>query len=225
MERVSLDVIVLGGGQAGLSVGYHLKKRGLRFVILDANQRIGDAWRQRWDSLRLFTPAAYDGLDGMPFPAPADSFPTKDEMADYLEAYAARFELPVLTGVKVDKLSKHADGYRLQAGEREFAARQIVVAMSNYQKRVVPELARELDAGIVQIHSLDYQRPSQLREGAVLVVGAGNSGADIAMELSRSHKVYVSGRDVGHVPYRIDSFLGRKVLVHLVLGLVFHRLL
>src|SRR5829696_8456321 len=91
------ETVVIGGGQAGLSVGYHLARRGVPFVILDANTRIGDSWRNRWDSLRLFTPARYNGLDGMPFPAAAHSFSTEDEVADYLEAYAARFELPVRT--------------------------------------------------------------------------------------------------------------------------------
>src|ERR671936_178723 len=106
-ERV--QTVVVGGGQTGLSVGYHLARRALPLVILDANERIGDSWRKRWDSLRLFTPARYDGLAGMPFPAPADTFPTKDEMADYLEAYAARFELPVRNGVRVDRLSRQGD--------------------------------------------------------------------------------------------------------------------
>jgi putative flavoprotein involved in K+ transport len=102
LERERYDVIVIGGGQAGLSVGYHLARRGLRFVILDAEKRVGDAWRKRWDSLRLFSPAFLDGLDGMPFPAPRNYFPTKDEMGDYLEAYAARFRLPVRLGIRVD---------------------------------------------------------------------------------------------------------------------------
>ena len=120
MDRASgaehIETVTIGGGQAGLSVGYHLARRGRRFVILDANQRIGDPWRTRWDSLRLFTPARYNGLPGWPFPAPAWSFPTKDEMADYLEAYAARFDLPVRTGVRVDRLSRKGDRYVVTAG-------------------------------------------------------------------------------------------------------------
>lgn len=112
-ERV--QTVVVGGGQAGLSVGYHLARRGLPFVILDANERIGDAWRTRWDSLRLFTPGRYSGLAGMPFPGPPHAFPTKDEVADYLGAYAARFELPVRTGVKVDRLSRNGGGFGTSA--------------------------------------------------------------------------------------------------------------
>src|SRR5215204_2599480 len=98
-ERV--ETVIIGAGQAGLSVGYHLARRGKRFVILEANARVGDSWRARWDSLRLFSPARFDGLDGMPFPASPHSFPLKDEMADYLEAYVARFQLPVRTGMPV----------------------------------------------------------------------------------------------------------------------------
>lgn len=225
LARERFDVVVIGGGQAGLSVGYHLARRGLRFVILDAAERIGDAWRKRWDSLRLFTPARYNGLDGMPFPAPENSFPTKDEMADYLEAYAARFELPVRSGVKVDKLSKGGDGYVIQAGSIEIEAKQVVVAMSNYQRSRIPAFAAELDPRIVQLHSSEYRSPSQLRKGGVLIAGAGNSGAEIALELSRHHETWMSGRATGHVPFRIEGFWGRLVLVRLVLRVLFHRIM
>ena len=219
------DVIVIGGGQAGLSVGYHLSRRGVRFVILDAQARIGDVWRKRWDSLRLFSPARHDGLDGMPFPAPATSCPTKDEMADYLEAYAAHFELPVLTGVTVNRLSRVGDYFVVEAGARRFEAAQVVVAMSDYQRPHIPEFARQLDPGIVQLHSGDYKNPAQLREGGVLLVGAGNSGAELAMELGPRHRVWMSGRHPGHVPFRFDSFLAKHLLIRLVFRLVFHRLL
>lgn len=218
-------VIIIGAGQAGLSAGYHLSRRGVPFVILDANERIGDPWRRRWDSLRLFTPARYDGLDGFPFPASPTSFPTKDEMADYLESYAARFALPVRTGVTVDGLSRRDGRYVVTAGSRRFEADQVVVAMSHYQHRRVPEFAAKLDRGIVQVHSSDYRNPSQLKDGGVLIVGAGNSGADIAMELAPRHKVWMSGRGTGHVPFRIEGFAGRHLLVHLVLRVVFHRVL
>jgi len=219
------DVIVIGGGQAGLSVGYHLSRRGVRFVILDAQARIGDVWRKRWDSLRLFSPARHDGLDGMPFPAPATSCPTKDEMADYLEAYAAHFELPVLTGVTVNRLSRVGEHFVIEAGTRRFAAAQVVVAMSDYQRPHIPEFARELDPSIVQLHSGAYKNPAQLREGGVLLVGAGNSGAELAMELAPRHRVWMSGRHPGHVPFRFDSFLAKHLLIRLVFRLVFHRLL
>ncbi len=124
-----IETVVVGGGQAGLSVGYHLARRGLSFVILDANERIGDAWRKRWDSLRLFTPARFNGLDGMPFPGPAHSFSTKDEVADYLEAYAARFDLPVRTGVQVKGLSRNGARFLVDSGDQRFEADNVVVAM------------------------------------------------------------------------------------------------
>ncbi len=224
-RRESLDVVVIGAGQAGLSVGYYLAQRGLRFVILDACQRIGDTWRNRWDSLRLFTPARYDGIAGMPFPAPANSFPTKDEMADYLEAYAARFHLPVRSGVRVEGLTKRGDRYVVKAGQLEFEAEQVVVAMANYQKGRAPAFARELRPDIVQLHSSEYRNPSQLADGGVLIVGAGNSGAEIALELARTHTVWMSGRDTGQVPFRINGFAARLFLVTLVLRFVFHRVL
>ena len=224
-DGTRFDVIVIGGGQAGLSVGYHLARRGLRFVILDGHARIGDAWRKRWDSLRLFSPARHDGLDGMPFPAPPTSCPTKDEMADYLEAYAAHFELPVLTGVTVNRLSRAAGQFVIEAGERRFEAAQVVVAMSDYQRPHIPEFARQLDPSIVQLHSADYKNPAQLQDGSVLLVGAGNSGAEIAMELGPRHRVWMSGRHPGQVPFRFDSFLAKHLLIRLLFRLVFHRLL
>src|SRR5215470_16615302 len=158
------DVIVIGAGQAGLSVGYHLARRSASFVILDANERIGDTWRRRWDSLRLFTPARYDGLDGMRFPARGTTFPTKDQMADYLEAYAARYALPVRTGTRADRLWHDGERYVVSAGDQRFEAENVVLAMSSYQKARVPAFARELDPAIVQVHSIDYRNPAQLRE-------------------------------------------------------------
>lgn len=220
------ETIVIGGGQAGLAVGYHLARRGLSFVILDAGDRVGDVWRNRWDSLRLFTPAKFAGLDGMPFPADRDRFPTKDEMGDYLESYAERFDLPVRTGVEVDGLSKDGDRFVVTAGDLRFEADNVVVAMSNYQKPRVPEFGRDLDRSILQMHSIDYRNPSQLREGRVLIVGAGNSGSEIGMELSRSgHEVWMSGRDTGEIPFRIDGVAGRYALVRLVLGFLYHKVL
>jgi len=205
------ETVVIGGGQAGLSVGYHLKKQGRPFVILDANERIGDAWRKRWDSLRLFTPARYDGLAGWRFPAPAVSFPTKDEMADYLEAYGARFDLPVRTGVKVDALSRQDDRFILSSGGRRFEARYVVVATGANQVPKVPSFADDLHPSIVQLHSSQYRHPSQLQEGAVLVVGAGNSGAEIAFEVSRTHPIYLSGKPSGQIPVRHGLAMARFV--------------
>jgi putative flavoprotein involved in K+ transport len=221
-ERV--QTVVIGGGQAGLSVGYHLARRGLPFVILDANERIGDAWRGRWDSLRLFTPARFDGLAGLPFPAPPDAFPTKDEMADYLAAYAARLELPVRTGVRVDGLSRRGERFLVTAGDLRLEAEQVVVAMSDWQRPHVPPFAGELDPGIVQLHSGAYRNPAQLRDGGVLVVGAGNSGAEIAVEVARGHPTWLSGRHPGHVPFRIERGPAR-LLVRPLFRVVFHRVL
>jgi putative flavoprotein involved in K+ transport len=218
------QVVVIGGGQAGLSVGYCLAKRGLSFVILEANSRIGDSWRKRWDSLRLFTPAKYDGLIGLPFPAPAFSFPTKDQMAEYLELYAGHFDLPVRTGVKVDRLWRDGARYVVDAGDYRVEADHVVVAMATYQKPRVPEFAQALDPGIVQLHSSSYKNANQLRQGAVLVVGAGNSGADIALDVVRSHRVWLSGRHPGHVPFHIEGRVAR-VLIPIIFRVVFHRIL
>lgn len=220
----SHDTIVIGGGQAGLATGYYLKQQGRNFVILDASERIGDSWRNRWDSLHLFTPARFDGLAGMPFPAPAYSFPTKDAMADYLEAYAARFELPVRTGTRVDCLSRHGDRFVISVGDLRFEAKHVVIAMANLQQPQVPSFARQLDPRIVQLHSSAYRNPSQLRDGGVLIVGAGNSGAEIAMEVARGHQTWVSGRDTGHVPFRIESRASR-IFIRPLFRLVFHRVL
>src|SRR5687768_11927739 len=144
-----LGTVVIGGSQAGLAVGYYLKKEGLPFVILDENDRIGDAWRKRWDSLRLFTPGRYDGLPGMPFPASPWAYPTKDETADYLEAYARRFELPVRTGIKVERLSKAGDRFEVSWDEDGLCAEKVVVATGAFNNPRVPSFARELDESIV----------------------------------------------------------------------------
>jgi putative flavoprotein involved in K+ transport len=209
----TFETIVIGGGQAGLSVGYYLKRQGGSFVIFDANERIGGSWRTRtWNSLRLFTPARYDGLPGWPFPAAGWSYPTARETADYLEAYAARFELPVRTGLSVDRVTKDGDRFVVECGERRFEAGHVVVATGFYGTPSVPGFADELDPRIVQMHSSEYRDPSQLRPGGVLLVGAGNSGADIAIEVSKTNRTWLSGRDKGQVPLRIESRLAPFVL-------------
>jgi putative flavoprotein involved in K+ transport len=197
-------------------MGYQLARRNLSFRILDANQRIGDAWRNRWDSLRLFTPARYAGLPGLPFPARGDTFPSKDDLADYLERYAEHFRLPVQTGVRVKRVSKQGDRFLVESDGRRWQADQVVVAMANYQVPRLPAFAQGLNPDIVQVHSHHYRNPSQLRPGNTLVVGAGNSGADIAMEVSRTHPTWMSGKESGHVPFPIESFAGRFILVRLV---------
>jgi putative flavoprotein involved in K+ transport len=209
-ERV--NTVVIGAGQAGLSVGYHLKQLGVPFIILDAGNRVGDQWRQRWDSLRLFTPARFAGLDGMTFPAPPHYFPTKDEMANFLERYALAFQLPVQPATRVERVSRHGNGYLVSAGNRRFEAENVIVAMANYQRPRIPPFASDLNPDIVQVHSFDYRNPSQLRAGNVLIVGAGNSGAEIAIETSRAHKTRMAGRDVGHVPFHVDGLLARLFL-------------
>jgi putative flavoprotein involved in K+ transport len=221
-EPEYVETLIIGGGQAGLAAGYHLAKRALPFLIVDANDRVGDAWRKRWDSLHLFTPACFDGLPGLPFPAPAWSFPSKDEMADYLEQYAAHFELPVRTGTKVRGLGRERGRFVVTAGDRRLEADNVIVASGAHQTPKLPAFAGELDPRIVQLHSRDYLRPAQLQEGDVLVVGAGNSGAEIALELSREHRVLLAGPSTGQIPvrhgsvparfaFRVVRFLGHNV--------------
>ena len=156
------DVVVIGGGQAGLSTGYHLKKAGMSFVILDDRSRSGDVWRQRWDSLKLHTPAVFSSLDGMPFPSEPFHFPTKDEFADYLEAYVERFDLPVRLGARVSRLTRDADGFLTTSAVGMFRSDNVVVAMANFQRPRIPGFAKELDPRIVQLHSSEYRDPTQL---------------------------------------------------------------
>lgn len=220
-----VNTIVIGAGQAGLSTGYHLARRGVPFVILDAGARVGEVWRQRWDSLRLFTPARYAGLDGMRFEAEPFYFPTKNEFADYLESYAARFALPVRTRVRIERLSRSGERFLLVAGGHRFEADNVIVAMAKYQRRRVPPFASELAPGIRQLHSLEYRTPSQWQDGGVLVVGAGNSGAEIALEAAPDHETWLAGPDTGHVPFRIDGLPARLFVTTLVLRVLFHRVL
>src|SRR4030095_1201834 len=149
-QTESVNTVVIGAGQAGLSAGYHLSRQGVPFVILDAGERVGDQWRHRWDSLRLFTPARFARLDGMAFPAPPHYFPTKDEMGDFLERYANTFRLPVLSGTRVERVSRHGDGFLIVAGARRFEAQNVIVAMANYQRPRIPAFAKELSSAIVQ---------------------------------------------------------------------------
>jgi putative flavoprotein involved in K+ transport len=223
IERI--NTVVVGGGQAGLSVGHHLSRHQVPHVILDANARIGDQWRRRWDSLRLFTPAHLSGLDGMPFPAAPHSFPTKDAMADYLEAYARHWSLPVRSSARVTRLSRQKGKFLVVAGDAHLEADHVVVAMANHQCPKTPAFASALDPSIVQLHSLEYRNPAQLQPGRVLVAGAGNSGSEIAIELVRAgHETVMAGRNTGQVPFRIAGRVGRH-LVRPVLRGLFHRVL
>jgi len=219
-------VIVIGAGQAGLSAGYFLKKNNIEFLILDASERVGDSWRNRWDSLKLFTPAKFSSLAGMPYPSDPNYFPTKDEMGDYLENYAKHFNLPVRNKIKVDGLSREGNRYCITAGDQHFEAEHIIIAMSNYQIPKTPNFAKDINSDIVQIHSFNYRDPSQLQEGAVLVVGAGNSGSELALEAARNnHEVWLSGRDTGHIPFNIEGTLAKLIMVRLVIRFIFHRIL
>ena len=205
------ESVIIGGGQAGMAVGYHLAKQGRPFVILDAGARVGDAWRTRWDGLRLFTAARLDGLPGMSFPGDPHSLPTKDDVADYLEAYAEGMRLPIQTGVHVTDLSM-ADGnrgFRMAAGPRRFEAEQVVVATGAYEQPRIPDFAAHIDPAIVQFHSKDFRHLSQLRDGAVLVVGASNSGAEIALMAAREHRTVLAGRDTGKMPIRPEDRMAR----------------
>jgi putative flavoprotein involved in K+ transport len=208
-QRERYETVVVGGGQAGLSVGYHLKRHGRSFVILDANDRIGDNWRARWDSLRLYSPAFRDGLPGLAFPAPPASYPTAREMGDYLEAYATELELPVRSRVAVDELVKPDGRYVVRAGDETFEAENVVLATGVFQTPHVPDFAGDLDPSITQLHSNHYRNLSQLQPGPVLVVGASHSGSDIAFEASATHEVVLSGKDTGQIPVPIESRRGR----------------
>jgi putative flavoprotein involved in K+ transport len=208
-QRERYETVVIGAGQAGLAVGYYLKRQCQSFVILDRNERIGDSWRKRWDSLRLYSPASRDGLPGMRFPAPRSSYPTANEMADYLEAYAARYELPVRSGVGVDSVVKDDGHYVVAAGDRHFEADNVVVATGVFQKPHVPDFASDLDPSTTQLHSSAYRSLSQLQDGPVLVVGASHSGSDIAFETASRHEVVLSGKDNGQLPAPVESRRGR----------------
>jgi putative flavoprotein involved in K+ transport len=204
------ETVIVGGGQAGLAVAHHLGRLGRPCVVLDANERVGDSWRSRWESMRLFTPARRDGLPGMRFPAPRHSFPTREEMADYLEEYARRFELPVRTGVRVDALGRSGGGrFLIAAGERRFEADHVVLATGPFQAPRVPGFAADLDPRIAQLHSSEYRNPEALPDGDVLVVGAGNSGTDIAVELAATRAVTLSGDLPSQIPFNIEGTSGR----------------
>jgi putative flavoprotein involved in K+ transport len=203
------DVLVIGGGQAGLAMGYHLRRSGWSFQIADGGAQIGQAWRARWDSLRLFTSGRYASLPGLPFPAAPESCPGKDDVADCLQAYAARFELPVRLNTKVTSLTKGDGGYVAKAGGEALAARQVVVATGAFPVPFTPPIAGGLDPGVHQVHSARYRRPQTIPPGKVLVAGAANSGCQIARELSATRDVELSaGQQIPAIPQRP---LGRDI--------------
>jgi putative flavoprotein involved in K+ transport len=207
------EVVVVGGGQAGLAIGHHLARRGRDFVILDAADEPAAAWRARWDSLKLFTPARYSSLPGLPFPGDPDRYPTRDEVANYLTEYARHFDLPVELGSRVRSIARSGGGYAVELDDRTYEADQVVVATGPFQVPFTPPLAERLDPKIVQMHSSDYRSPRDLPTGTVLVVGGGNTGFQIAEELSETHEVHLSiGSRQTPLPQRI---LGRDLFWYL----------
>ena len=195
------DTVVIGAGKSGLAAGYHLARTGRSFVMIDANERPGDAWRRRWDSLRLFSPAQWNSLPGLTFPAPAGTFPTKDEMAEYLDVYARRFGLPIEHGVRATRVARNRDRFVVECTDRSFACSNVVVATGYSAHPRVPEFAKGLDTNIRQLHSSAYRRPSDVAGPSVLVVGFGTSGAEIAMELAAAGRsVRIAGQPTFHIP-------------------------
>jgi len=219
-----IETLIIGAGQAGLATGYHLRRRGREFLVVDANQRVGDNWRRHYDSLRLYTPRKYSGLPGLPFAGEPWSYPGKDDVADYLEAYALRFDLPVRMQTRVDRLERRGDGFVATLGAEEIACDNVVVATGTFGHTPnVPDFAADLDDSITQLHSSEYQRPEQLADGPVLVVGASHSGCDIAYELAADRRTYLAGRDCGQIPVEWDS---KRIKIGLpVMLFVFRHLL
>jgi putative flavoprotein involved in K+ transport len=206
MDTTEIETVIVGAGQAGLATGYHLQRRGRPFVILDSGSRVGDNWRRQWDTLKLYSPAQYDSLPGLAFPARKWTFPGKDEVGDYLEAYARRFELPVTLETKVLTLERDGARYLVTTDRGRYRCDDVVVATGTFGRTpAIPAIADQLDPAILQMHSSEYRRPAQLRDGRVLVVGASHSGADIAFETSQTHPTILAGRDCGQIPPRIDS--------------------
>jgi putative flavoprotein involved in K+ transport len=207
------DVVVIGGGQAGLALGYILREQGREFTILEAADQPAAAWRERWDSLKLFTPARYDSLPGLAFPGDPDRYPTRDEVADYLTGYARHFDLPVELNSRVRAIRGSSGGYVVELDDRAYEAAQVVIATGPFQTPFVPALGERLADEVVQIHSTAYRSPASLPEGRVLVVGGGNTGFQIAEELSASREVHLSiGSRQTPLPQRI---LGRDLFWYL----------
>jgi putative flavoprotein involved in K+ transport len=206
------DVLVIGGGQAGLAAGYHLRQRGIEYRIVEADARIGDVWRKRYDSLKLYSPASYAELPGLAHAMPKRAFPTGPQFADYLETYVDHFGLRADTGVRIERLERpSSDGqpFVAIAGERRYEAGQVVIATGAFQRPTVPAFAKQLDPAIRQLHSSEYRNPSQLADGPVLVVGLSHSGADLAHEIVETHPVIVSGKSHGQIPAPLETRRGQ----------------
>ena len=191
-QPADYEVVVIGAGQAGFAMGYYLARQGRRFIILERGDSIAPAWRERWDSLTLFTPRRYSSLPGLPFPGDPDGYPTRDEVIAYLERYVETYELPIEFNSNVRRLSQEDGPFVLELGGRTINAEGVVVATGPFQRPYVPKLAEEVDPDVWQAHSTGYRRPSDVPEGTVLVVGGGNTGFQIAKEVSSTHKVILS---------------------------------
>ena len=206
-------MVVVGGGQAGLAVGYFLAQQGRDFTILEAAGEPAAAWRARWDSLRLFTPVRHNSLPGSAFPGDPDSYPGRDDVATYLTDYARRLDLPVQLDSRVRSISKTDGAYLVELDDRTYEARQVVVATGPFQLPAVPAIADRLERDVLQVHSTAYRRPDAIPHGRVLVVGGGNTGFQIAKELSESHEVHLSvGSRQTPLPQRL---LGRDLFWYL----------
>jgi putative flavoprotein involved in K+ transport len=207
-ETGHLNTVIIGGGQAGLAAGYFLKRMNIRFIILDENQRIGDSWRKRWDSLKLFTPSQHDGLPGLPFPGAKGSFPGKDEMADYLERYAIEFSLPVQLNVKVNRLYSRNSHYEIETSVQKLTTDNVIIATGTNPFPKIPAVSSDLSPEIFQLHSSGYINPGILPPGDVLVVGAATSGIEIALEISKTHQTFISGKPTFHIPDNLLKYGG-----------------
>jgi putative flavoprotein involved in K+ transport len=206
-DSAALDVLVVGAGQAGLSMAWHLSRRNVRFLVVDAARDIGHSWRTRWDSLRLFSPSQYDGLPGQPFPGAPDTYPGKDEVADYLAVYAEQNAFPVLTDTRVTRLVPQDGGFHAHTSQGVLSAHQVVVATGAFHVPHVPGLSAGFDPSVSQVHSSSYRNPSRLPGGRVLVVGAGNSGLQIAGELAAAGRevILAAGTHPPALPQRVGG--------------------
>ncbi|RZS64589.1 putative flavoprotein involved in K+ transport [Agromyces ramosus] len=214
MSTTVLRTAVVGAGAAGLIVGKRLAEQGVRFELFDDHVRVGDSWRDRYRSLRLFTPRSLLSLPGLRIDVGRFAYPTGAQMGDYLERYAEHFGLPVRTSSRVVELTRLADGgFRLQLGDGdEVLAEHVIVTSGAHRVPIVPAFASELDPSIRQLHSVDYRGPEQLAAGPVLVVGAANSGTDVALDAAGAgHVVTLAGRHPGHVPFDIDTPISNLV--------------
>ncbi|MDF2961555.1 MAG: FAD-dependent pyridine nucleotide-disulfide oxidoreductase [Paenibacillus sp.] len=204
-----LDFVIIGGGQAGLAMAYYIKQTNLSFIVLDSNERSGDNWRKRYDSLFLFTPRMYNHLPVLHFPGDPNGLPSKDEAADYLELYAKHFELPVRFKTVVLLLQKTKNGFLIRTNQVDYIAKNVVVCTGPFQKPAIPAFIHEISDDIYQVHSSSYHKPSELQRGSVLIVGAGNSGAQIAVELAKEREVSLS---IGHkMSFKPLYILGKSI--------------